>query len=446
VQGATAGRIPSDNAIGADPAQLINSPQIPAEEDERPSCLRAQLGGGPSPELTMARAPICAFLAALLFVVGCSPMKNKQKEEATKEWNQARANVLYSLARDQYATGNFEKSRQTTDEALGMDPENAGLRILSAKLAIEQGRLEQAEGELKLARAAAPKNAEADYLAGVIYQRWQKPETAHGFYKTACEKAPAELAYVMARAEMLVAMDQPAEALTLLKSKVVYFEHSATIRDAVGQLLVQQRQYKEAVEMLRQASILATDDLTIREHLALAMFYAGQYREASDALTRLMKKDAYADRPDLTAALGECQLQLGLYREARATLETATQLDAASAGVWLSHAKAAMQLNDIKRAEVSLRKSLALAPDNSEAHLMMGYMRLRQNRLADALPAFRKAAALDESDTVSLCMVGYALERMGKPDQAIQYYSKALRLKPNDEMAARFMASVNLND
>jgi len=36
------------------------------------------------------------------------------------------------------------------------------------------------------------------------------------------------------------------------------------------------------------------------------------------------------------------------------------------------------------------------------------------------------------------------LEDMGKPEQAVQYYSKALRLKPNDEMATKFMASVNL--
>jgi Flp pilus assembly protein TadD len=389
-----------------------------------------------------------AAVLSLAFVagVGCAPMKNKQKEQAKKEWNSARANVLFSLAKDQYATGNFDKSRQTVDEALGMDPQHVGLRILSAKLNIEQGHLEAAEVDLKLAHTTAPKNAEADYLTGVICQRWQKPQAAHDAYKAASEKAPGELAYVMARAEMLVAMDQPNEALNLLQSKLQHFDHSATIRDAVGQLLVQQRNYKDAVDMLRQASVLATDDVTIREHLALALFYAGQYREAADALSRLTKKEPFDERPDLLAALGECQIQLGQYREARSTLETATQLAPASAGAWLGLAKAAMQLSDTKRAEASLKKALAIAPDNSEAHLMLGYMRLRQNNFAAALPAFRKASALDQTDTVSLCMVGYALEKMGKPDQAIQYYSKALKLKPNDEMASKFMASINLNE
>ena len=383
-------------------------------------------------------------LLSLAFAAGCSSMKNEQKIAAKKEWNTARANVLFSLARDQFATGNFDKSRQTVNEALGMDPQHVGLRILSAKLNIEQAHLEAAEADLKLARAAAPKNAEADYLTGVIYQRWQKPQAAFDYYSAASEKAPSELAYVMARAEMLVAMERPADALTLLQAKVTYFEHSAIIRDALGQLLVQQKKYKEAVDMLRQASVLATDDLSIREHLALAIFYAGNYREAADALSRLTKKDQFEERADLIAALGECQLQLGQYREARSTFETATNLAPSSSGMWLSHAKAALQLNDMKRAEASLKKAIALAPENSEAHLMLGYMRLRQNNLTDALPAFKKASALDQSDTVSLCLVGYALERMGKPEQAVQYYSKALRLKPNDEMATKFMASVNL--
>src|SRR5262245_28227365 len=128
---------------------------------------------------TQSRCVAVALVLALASVVGgCGSMKNEQKIQAKKEWNSARANVLYSLAKDQYATGNFDKSRQTVDEALGMDPQNVGLRILSAKLNIEQGRLELAEADLKLARATAPKNAEADYLTGVIYQRWQKPQAA----------------------------------------------------------------------------------------------------------------------------------------------------------------------------------------------------------------------------------------------------------------------------
>src|ERR1043166_8525511 len=90
-----------------------------------------------------------------------------QKEAAVAQWNRTRANILIGLARDQYASGNFESCRKTVDEALRMDPDNEPMRVLSAKLAIEAGQLELADKELEKARKINPKDAEADYLAGI---------------------------------------------------------------------------------------------------------------------------------------------------------------------------------------------------------------------------------------------------------------------------------------
>ena len=393
----------------------------------------------------LGRVAVLAAAAALLG--GCSAANHsKQKEEAKKQWNQARAAVLGGVAKEQYTNGNFDQARQMLHDALQLDPENAARRILSAQLAVEQAQLEYAEKELAKARECDPKNAEACYLSGVVYQRWQKPERAYEFYTQAAEKAPAELGYVLARAEMLVAMDRPQEALGLLQSKVVDFEHSGAIRDEVGQLLVHQGRYAEAAESLRQASILATDDMTIKEHLGLALYFAKNYKEAGDVLGRLVKEAGFDKRADLLLALGECQLQVGRPRDARASFETASQLDGATPGVWLNLGKAALELGDVRRAEISLKKGLALDPASSQAHLMMGYLRLKQGRNAEALSSFRKASELDGSDPTSLCMVGYTLEKLGKADQATQYYARALRLKPNDDLAAKLMAGVDLHD
>jgi Flp pilus assembly protein TadD len=74
---------------------------------------------------------------------------------------------------------------------------------------------------------------------------------------------------------------------------------------------------------------------------------------------------------------------------------------------------------------------------------MLGFVRLKQDKLLDALSAFRRASTMDPSDPVSLCMIGYVLEKSGKPQQAAQYYGRALKLKPDDELAAKLMASVN---
>ncbi|MGH7176855.1 MAG: tetratricopeptide repeat protein [Tepidisphaeraceae bacterium] len=394
----------------------------------------------------MHRMSLLTVVLALA-LTGCAQTKMpNQKEQAKKHWNDARASVLFGLAHDQYKSGNFDKCRITLNEALKLSPDNAKLHVLSAKLAIEQNQLELAEKELGTAREKDPKGAEADYLSGVVAQRWQKPEAAYGYYTSASEKEPTELAYVLARAEMLVAMDRSPEALSMLQEKVVYFEHSAVIRHAVGQILVQQRRYSEGADMLRQASVLASDDVSIREHLAMAYYFNHQYREACDQFARVLKSQGTEKRAELHLVMGQCQLQLDRLPDARANFEAAARIDPSSIEAWNHLSETALRGNDLHRAELSLRKSLALDANNSEAQLLLGYLRLRQDRLPDALAAFTRASQLDRSDTVSLCMVGYVLQKTGKPEQAMRFYAVALKMRPRDEMASKLMASVDLND
>ena len=378
---------------------------------------------------------------------GCGNKKKEtNKQQAGARWNSARASVLLTLAKDQYAAGNFDKCRKTLDDALKLEPESPQLHLLSAKLSMEQGQLELAERGLMLVREKMPNDPEPYYLSGVVYQRWQKPERAYEFYKQAGEKSPAEIGYLMAEAETLVTLDRSAEALKLLQGKVAYFENSAAVRDMIGQLLCQAKRYKEASDVLRQASVLSADDVSIRERLAMALYHGKQYREAADVLGRLAADDRYATRSDVLSALGQCQLENGRPREARTTFERVVELEPASAHAYLGLGRAALESNDLKRAEISLRKALSLDAKRSETHLMMGYVRLRQDRLKEALAAFQKANGLDSRDTVALCMVGYVYEKTGRGDLAMQYYGRALKLKPTDELASRLMAGVSLND
>jgi tetratricopeptide (TPR) repeat protein len=380
---------------------------------------------------------------------GCQSNRKQepsQKEQATKQWNDARAGVLGSLAQDQYKNGDFEKCEETLTEALRLAPDNTDLHLLAARLSIEQGKLEAAEAQLDVARKLSPKNAEVDYLAGIVLQRWQQPLKAYEAYDTAVQKNPQELAYLMAKSEMLVVLHRQDEALQVLKEKVVYFEHSAAIRDAVGQLLVEQAKYADGADMLREASILATDDQIIREHLAFAQFDAKEYRDAIETFNRLLKDEKFQKRADIFAAMGECQANVGQLRDARESFETATNLDSSTAGYWLGLGRVAAQLGDLQRGELAARKALAIEPANGSAHCLLGYVRLREGKLPAALAAFRMASQLDAADTLSLTMQGYVLEKLGKRDEAVQFYARALKIKPNDELASRLMASVSANE
>ena len=222
-----------------------------------------------------------------------------------------------------------------------------------------------------------------------------------------------------------------------------YFEHSPTIRDAVGQLLVQSGRFKEAVAMFRQASVLSEDDASLRERLALALYYAGDSRESGEILNKLTQSEPFSKRADLFLVLGECHLRNGRTRDARYAFEAATQLDPDSAHGWQGLGRTALEGGDLRRADLALQKAASLDPAAGETQLLAGYLRLRQERWADALVAFRKACAADAADSVSLCMIGYAYEKMGQADKAMRYYTRALRIKPGDDLASQLLAGVD---
>src|SRR3989440_1637063 len=409
--------------------------------------------------------PVLAL--ALAFAAGCVSNQPKPKtatEEGKARWNLARAGVLYGLARDQFETGNLDDCRKTLNNAAKFAPDHVLIRLLSAKLNIEQGQLEAAEAELNHIRELDSKNAEADYLTGVVNQRWQKTEEAYQAYARAAEKNPNELAYLMAESEMLVQLDQNQKALAALKDKLNFFENSAAIRDAVGQLLMQDTppKYDEAVLVLRQASSLAPDEMQIREHYGMALYYSKQYREAISQIERLLKEEKYNKRADIHTVLGECLMQIDQPRDARDHFELASQLDPAPVSAWLNLAKAALRIDDLKRAELSLRKAMTLSatpPERADANLLMGYLHLKNSELrnqnseySEALASFRKASQLtadangNVTDTVSLCMTGFVLEKMGRSDEAIRFYSLALKVKPNDDLATSLLAKVQVKE
>jgi tetratricopeptide (TPR) repeat protein len=379
----------------------------------------------------------------MLTLAGCGSggITTTQKAAANKQWNDARASVLASLAADQFKNGNFDKCQDTLNEALPLAPASAELRLLAAKLAIEQDKLEIAEAQLAEARKLNPKDAEVDYLSGVVQQRWQQPAKACEYYGAAVIKNPVELSYVLAKAEMLVAMNEPDEALALLRSNLSAFDHSAVLHDEIGELQVQQHRYRDAIIELRKASILSLDDTTIREHLAFALFKDGEYADAISLLDRLMEDPAYVDRADVMAAAGECRQSIGDLSGARRNLEAATNTKPCCAGYWLELARVTTELNDLPAAEIAVRRAISLDARSAEGQCLLGYVLLKQNRLIDSLNAFASASSLDANDAVSMSLQGYVLEKLGRRQDAQSCYAKALKLNPHDELTNRLLVT-----
>jgi superkiller protein 3 len=375
-------------------------------------------------------------------IAGCdgAATTSSPSKVARQQWDDARAGVLAVLAQDQFRNGSFEKCQATLDEAVRLSPRNVDLHLLGVRLAIERGDLESARARLDALRPLAPTNPQVDYLSGVVLQRWQRPAAAMAAYAAAAAKDPGEVSYVMAEAEMMVAVGRVADAVALLRSQLDRFDHSAPLRDAVGQLLVQQHQYAEAANALRQATLLAGDDDVVREHLGLALFYAGQYSEAADVLGRLVRAEPHAKRADLLAALGGCQEKLGQAVSALGSLTAAADLEPDVIAYPLAAGRVAAQLGDLPEAGRLAARAVAIGPTNGEAQCLLGYVRLRQGKLEQSLAAFQAAATTDPADTTDLCLQGLVLARLGRRVEARAAFDRARQIHPDEPLIARCVA------
>ena len=376
-------------------------------------------------------------------LIGCASNQKTQKQAATEQWNQTRATVLCSLANDQYTSGNLDKCKETLNTAMPMDPTNVRLMLLAARVDVEQGNLESARQQLERAATAAPKDAEVDYLVGVVQERWQKPQLARDAYARAAAKRPDDVAYLLAEAEMYVQLNDSDGALSLLKDRSTYFEHSAAIRDAIGQLLEQSGNRAGAIEYYRQASVLDGDDLGIRERLGLVLYQQGDSREALSQLSRVLRDPTLAGRGDLQIAAGECELNLSASADARKRFEIVASKEPTNAVAWLGVAKASLALGDLRRADYAVNRVVALpgAASMPSTYAVMGYVRLRQGRYSEAAECFRRASAGDPKDPTTLCMLGVSLSKLGQADEARACYARALAANPNDELATALTAT-----
>jgi len=388
-------------------------------------------------------------ITATLLISGCASKNKTASQEAKDNWTNARAGVSEGIARDQFFSGNLKQARQSIDQALATSNARSSAFILSAQIAIEEGKLETAQASLKQAAELDQTNPEIDYLLGVVNQRWQRPELALANYRAASTKKPSDLAFTMAEAETLVEMERVDEAIALLEKRVVFFESSSPIRDVLAQLLERRNKGNDltrAIDLYRQATVLESGDDAVRERLAIAFYRGKRFGEAAVVLQRLIVKPEFAKRGDLHLAIGNCEMEQGNFGEARPSFERASALGAKQSSPHIGIAKASMALGDFKRAQVALSRAATLSAatpvESMEVSLLQTTLAIKQAKWAEAKIAAERVLVMQPENGTALVMLGLAESRLGRAKEAKAALAMALSVDPNDALARSILQNV----
>ncbi len=379
----------------------------------------------------------------MIVLAGCSHTSYEQdKAAAMGRYNAARSGITYSLALQQYESGDFDKAERTIEQAISANPNAPVFYVLAGRIAIEKGELERGYLAIKRATELDPNYADAYYRMGVILQRWQRYEPAYQAYTKAYENEPDNVNGLLASAEMLVAMDRTEEAIAKLEDKLTYFEHNAAIRVSVARMYMMNHDNDRALRMFREAQLLAPEDMTLLEHLALAEYSAQNYSEAIYYLGKLTELPQFKHRRDLRTALGDCYQATSNHKKARLLFLELTQQRPTDIDAWVRLGQAAWIVGDDTRLGMAARQVTSLAPDRYEGQLLTGMAHVRAGRSDQALVSFQRASALAPDSALPHIMRGMTLEKSGQMELAGQAYGVALRVDPQDARAQRLMAGV----
>lgn len=104
-----------------------------------------------------------------------------------------------------------------------------------------------------------------------------------------------------------------------------------------------------------------------------------------------------------------------------------------------------MELNRLDEAEKTIRKAIAIAPDNATAYSTLGQIKFRQKQYDAAYDALSRAAALEPDNAEVQNLLGVTLSQKGLRGPAETALRKALQLQPTYGSAHHNLAIVYLS-
>ncbi len=312
----------------------------------------------------------CAAPAAMMLALsvqsGChSPATQATaRQEAERRWKVARADVKARLAADQFAIGRVEAAALQLAEAQELDPNNLSLKLMEARILLSKGAADRAERILKTLELKPARQAERDYLLGVIHQQRLRWEQAAQCFIAACDRDPHEVAYLAASVQALLQLGHVARAQELLAAHADAIGWTAAYQAAMAECHEQTGDWAEAASAWKRASSTQEDPVVL-ERLALAQYRAGQWERAAATLRSLLRLAGDADQSfNVRLLLAECLLESGQTIAARAELEGLLKTAPSDPRALHLLARVHVEAGDLTRALAIVNAGLATTPHN----------------------------------------------------------------------------------
>lgn len=381
----------------------------------------------------MRRQITISFLATVMISIltGCgqSTAALTARGEAHDRLNSMSANITYEQAHQAFQSGQFDRALREINSAIARFPKESKFHVLQGRIHMESQRLANALTSFLKARELDPENHRAHYYSGIVFQRWSDDEQAFECYHKASELDEANVHYLLASAESLIALGEFEQAEQLITPRQSYFEYNSALHQLKAQIAQLQNRPKLAAQRYAEARLLAPEDDSLLEELAWAQYAAEQYEECFESLRYLQYK-AENERLDLKRLEAQCLGMLGRSEDARDIYIYLSRQLPNDSEIWIELGTVAWEAGDYRRVTESGTRLVSLSPNRFEGYLLKAIYEKHEGDSALAIDLMREALSHAGDFVAPHLLLGSMLEEAGIPEEALRVYRSALLADP----------------
>jgi len=193
--------------------------------------------------------------------------------------------ALELMAEAAQRSGQWEEAEFALKSALGMQPDNVGLKLRLGEVYLAENELSAARDVFREITERSPHSDRGWAALGLLEARLGNNERALSHLDRAIEENPLLPEVQLARGELLLAIGAADAAYASLEAAENLLHDDAQLEARLGQALLAIGRYEEALSHLRTAVAGGFDPDDVERALALALALNGRYAESERVLT-----------------------------------------------------------------------------------------------------------------------------------------------------------------
>ncbi len=360
-----------------------------------------------------AQGVIGSSMMCLLVASGCmNPpegsllarhMEKDPRGRAQERWDGVRGNVTLQLAQQHFKAGRLKDAEEALRKVLSSAPESADIYKFAAQLYLEMGRLSSAQEMVERAARLPGYDAETEYLAGMVAERYGRLDAALSHFKTAQEMNRSVPEYVLATAELYVAGGKPGKALSLLKRRIRDFDGCGALSLLAAKICRMIDRREDAVNFCREALHEHGDDPRAMCEIGEILVWTGRFGEAASILRPIVERPVKSSgrgsggqsvSKSTRIALAEAYIGLDEHDKARALLSGMMSNDGSDPAIWSLFIRSALISGDVKTAQSAIEQFHRRNTPTADMLLLEAYIAYAGGRYQHAAEACDRALAL----------------------------------------------------